>query len=129
MVIEWGVQYLDGKIMKRFSRTVAEEAVAFAPGRVLVRRVDGSPWTRVDNHVEHPPNDNTNPLFFEEDSEPHTPVYGAVAGNRAAAFWGEYPGQIQIYEDSYVQEPISFEQAEEFARALLAAVAAGRAHG
>lgn len=49
--VEWGVQYLDGKIMKRFNREAAEESVAKYPGRVLMRRVDGSPWTRVDDDL------------------------------------------------------------------------------
>lgn len=76
--------------------------------------------------VPLPQNEREHRWFYEEDGEPHMPVFGAVAGDYAAAYWDQYPGEVQFYDGGYVQEPLSLDQAEKLARVLLAAVNAAR---
>jgi hypothetical protein len=43
-VTEWGLRYLDGFVMRRYSRALAEQSIAENPRRVLMERVNGGPW-------------------------------------------------------------------------------------
>ena len=79
--------------------------------------------------VHLPPNEREHPWFHEDSGEPHVPAFGAVTDQYAVAYWDQYPGEVQVYENGFVQEPISVEQAEKLALALLAAVATARKLG
>ena len=79
--------------------------------------------------MQLPPNEREHPWFNEDSGEPHVPAFGAVADHYAVAYWDRYSGELQVYENGFVGEPISIEQAEKLAAALLGAVSVARKHG
>jgi hypothetical protein len=44
VVTEWGVRYLDGVIMGRPNKWIAEQSVIDYPGRMLMQRIGNAPW-------------------------------------------------------------------------------------